>query len=144
MLVSDILKKQTYEVLTIGPGRTVLDAIGVLVENKIGSLLVKDDAGRIVGIITERDILIDSAQNSSRLGETLVGKIMTTDLVTGSPCDRVVDLLNLMTQRRIRHLPIMRDDELAGLVSIGDLVKSQLMETQSENDHLKDYIQGAG
>lgn len=128
---------------TIHPSRTVQEAVHQLVTHAIGSLLVEDEQAKIVGIITERDILRLCAERSHLLDRTLVGAVMTTDLIVGKLESKVSDLLDVMTQRRVRHLPIMNQGALVGLVSIGDLVKAQLEETAFENKNLKQYIQGA-
>ena len=141
MLASDVLKKKNCPVVRINSKRTVLQAIELLDEKRFGSLMVEDDAGKIVGIITERDILNLSPENSQRFGEIRVEEVMTRDLITGVAEDKVNDLLRLMTNHRVRHLPIMRDEKLVGLVSIGDLVKVQLDEIETENGYLKQYIQ---
>lgn len=141
MLVHDIIKNQSGPVRTIRTSRSVQHAIDKLVAFRIGSLLVEDDEGILVGIITERDILNECARCSEELGMTKVEEVMTIEMVTGDPTDRVSHLLNVMTENRIRHLPIMDGDRMLGLVSIGDLVKSQLDTMASENQHLREYIQ---
>ena len=120
----------------------MLEAIRLLVKNRIGSLMVENDEGKIVRIITERDTLNESAERSKFLDQTPVREIMTRDLHTGVPDDDVNHLLMIMTEKRVRHLPIMKGEDLVGLVSIGDLVKARLSETQDENIQLRDYIQG--
>jgi CBS domain-containing protein len=142
MLASDIIRRQGRPVETIQPDRTVQEAINRLVERRIGSLLVVDDEWRIVGIVTERDILRASYTNSPRPERVRVEEIMTRNPVVGTPDDPINDLLTVMTENRIRHLPIMRGGRLEGLVSIGDLVAAQLDQIQDENLHLKAYIEG--
>lgn len=141
MIISDVLKTKNRPIETIEQSRTVLEAIQLLVSKGIGSLLVLDEGQRIAGIITERDILRESASRSGMLASTKVHQVMTARLVTGRPEDPVTEILDVMTKHRIRHVPIMRGEELAGMVSIGDLVKVQLEEAASENQHLKEYIQ---
>lgn len=143
MRVSDVLRDRRFKVQTILPSRTVQEAINQLVVHGIGSLLVEDeDTGGIIGIITERDILRECARRSQMLDETKVGDVMTRKLVVGKMSDKVTHLLEVMTNNRVRHLPIMHEGELMGLVSIGDLVKAELDHTAMENQHLKEYIQG--
>lgn len=143
MLVSDILRDRTFKVQTILPGRTVQEAINQLVVHRIGSLLVEEEhSGDIIGIITERDILRECARRSHLLEKTKVEEVMTKTLVVGKMEDKTHDLLEVMTNNRIRHLPIMQEGELMGLVSIGDLVKAELDHAATENQHLKEYIQG--
>ena len=143
MQVSAILKNQDRPIETIEATRSVLDAVRHLVDRGIGSLLVTAaGGGDVVGIITERDVLRISAERSGELEKVEVAEVMTRDLVSGGPDDKITDLLNVMTERRIRHLPIMDGKKLKGLVSIGDLVKAQFDHIENENRHLKDYIQG--
>lgn len=142
MLVSSVLKGREAPIQSIDSEKTVQDAIDQLVEFGIGSLLVTNSQDELSGIITERDILRESAARSDKLKVTKVAQIMTADLVTGTPEDKVGVLLGVMTKNRIRHLPIMSKGELVGLVSIGDLVKAQVDEIEEENQHLKEYIQG--
>jgi len=96
------------------------------------------------GIITERDILRLTAKTPDELGATPVGAIMTRDIVVADPDDGLQDVMEVMTQRRIRHLPVVRDRQLLGIVSIGDLINACLTSAQEENAHLRQYIHGAG
>lgn len=133
--------KGSPEVRTIESDRTIQEAIGRLVEHNIGSLVVVE-AGEPVGIITERDILRCCSREPERLAEVRVADVMTRDLIVGEPGDEIDYVMGVMTKNRIRHLPIIRDGKLAGMVSIGDVVNVQLHETRYENRHLKDYIAG--
>jgi CBS domain-containing protein len=143
MRASDVLRDRKFKVQTILPTRSVQEAINQLVVHGIGSLLVEDEtSGDIIGIITERDILKECARRSQLLDETPVHEVMTKKLIVGRLDDKVTHLLELMTNHRVRHLPIMKDDRLEGLLSIGDLVKAQLDQMAMENQHLKEYIQG--
>lgn len=142
MNVESILSdKGDPEVRTIEPGRTVREVIARLVQHNIGSLVVVED-GEPVGIVTERDILRCCADRPDRLDETRVEDVMTRDLIVGEPGDEIDYVMGVMSKNRIRHLPILRDGRLAGMVSIGDVVNIQLHETRYENRHLKDYIRG--
>lgn len=144
MLASDILRDRKFKVQTILPTRTVQEAINQLVVHGIGSLLVEEEgSGSIIGIITERDILRQCAKGCEEMERMPVGDVMTQKLVVGKMGDKVNHLLELMTNNRVRHLPIMEEGKLMGLVSIGDLVKAQLDQIATENQHLKEYIQGA-
>jgi len=142
MLVRDILRKKGSHVVTIEAHRTVQDAIQSLVENNIGALLVTSPDDQLVGIFTERDIMREAAVRPGQLGETLVGDVMTRSVVIGVPEDTIEYVMGIMTQNRIRHLPVLEEDELVGIVSIGDVVNAQLRETEFENRLLKDYIHG--
>ncbi len=142
MLVRDILRKKGSHVVTIEAHRSVQDAIRSLVENNIGALLVTAPDDQLVGIFTERDILREAAVRPGQLSETLVGDVMTRSVVIGVPEDTIEYVMGIMTQNRIRHLPVLEEDELVGIVSIGDVVNAQLRETEFENRLLKDYIHG--
>lgn len=137
----DILETKGRDVVTVGPQGTVLDAMRVLVEHGIGSVVVEDD-GDVRGILTERDVLRIGARSPDALASTRVADAMTREVVTAVEDDSVDHAMEVMTDRRIRHLPILDGDSLTGLVSIGDLVKSCLEETEEENRQLKQYIQG--
>lgn len=142
MRIRDILRRKGHEVVTIGPDRTVLDAVRLLVDRNIGSLVVVEDE-TVRGIITERDVLRHTARHPDGFDDLLVEEVMTRDIVTGTPGDQIRQVMQVMTENRIRHLPIVGSDGLDGLVSIGDLVHELLQVTQKENDHLKRYIQGS-
>lgn len=137
----DILQGKGRDVVTVPPDGTVLEAMRVLVRHGIGSLMVTDGDG-VQGILTERDVLQIGAEDPDQLATTTVGQAMTRRLVTAEEGDTVDRAMEVMTERRIRHLPIMNGNALEGIVSIGDLVKSCLQETREENRHLKNYIQG--
>ena len=144
MNVREILaRKSSNDVRTIAADRTVAEAVARLVEHNIGSLVVVDGT-RPVGIVTERDILRCCSDDMGRAGSTLVQEIMTADLIVGEPDDTVDYVMGIMTRNRIRHLPIVGSRErILGMVSIGDVVESQLRETRYENRHLREYISGS-
>lgn len=144
MNVRSILEeKGSPGVITIDPDRTIQEAIERLVENNIGSLVVVDEEGELAGIITERDILRVCTGGGERLATTRVGEVMTRNLIVGDADDSIDYVMGIMTQNRIRHLPVVGRRGLRGMVSIGDVVKVQLHETEYENRHLKEYIQGS-
>jgi len=140
MRLREILESKGSQVLTIEPTASLADVVRKLVENRCGSLVVCDGEA-MVGIISERDILIAVAELSEPLDAVMVRGRMTTDVVTGVPEDTVSDIMGLMSQKRIRHLPILENGKLAGLISIGDVVKSQYHQVTVENHYLKNYIQ---
>ncbi|HYO47673.1 MAG TPA: CBS domain-containing protein [Gemmatimonadota bacterium] len=143
MNVQDILsRKASNAVRTIAPDRTVEEAVAQLVAHNIGSLIVMDQ-GRPAGIVTERDILRCCANGMGKSASTRVADVMTRDLIVGEAGDSVDYVMGIMTRNRIRHLPIVdRKQGILGMVSIGDVVESQLHETKYENRHLKQYISG--
>ena len=144
MNVQDILdRKKTTAVRTIPPDRTIAGAVSQLVEHNIGSLVVVEDE-RPVGIVTERDILRCCADDMGKAASTRVSDVMTQDLIIGEAEDTVDYVMGIMTRNRIRHLPIMGPGQgMLGMVSIGDVVESQLRETRYENRHLREYISGS-
>jgi CBS domain-containing protein len=142
MKVRDILKDKGTEVSTIGSDKTICDAVKVLVEKNIGSLLVLDQKGTIAGIITERDILKQCNQCLESFQDVKIGDVMTKNLIVASPDDDLDYVENIMTQNRIRHLPIISNQRIAGMISIGDLVNVLRGECKVENRYLKDYISG--
>ncbi|MBC8184380.1 CBS domain-containing protein [candidate division KSB1 bacterium] len=142
MKVKEILKTKGPEVITIGEEKTVKEALASLVKNNIGSLIVINEDGKITGIITERDILKECNKKEGKLGELIVKDVMTKDLIIGEADDEVESVEVIMTENRVRHLPILSQKRLVGIISIGDVVKGQIQESQVENRYLKDYIEG--
>jgi CBS domain-containing protein len=141
MRILDILRTKGEEVISVAPDQTVLAAVRILAEHRIGALVVRQ-ADDIVGIITERDVLNLVARDPALVATTRVADVMTRDLIVGVPDDDLDYVLNIMTNNRIRHLPIVDESKLAGLVSIGDVVNAVRRSVESENRLLKDYIQG--
>ena len=142
MKVKDILKDKGTVVATIEAEKLIPDAIKSLVEKRIGSLLVVDEKGAICGIITEKDILKECDQRYTTLPKTRVKDVMTKNLIVASLEDDIDYVENVMTQNRVRHLPIISGQKLEGIISIGDVVKVQQRECRVENRYLKDYISG--
>jgi CBS domain-containing protein len=146
MTLAEILKVKGTVVYTIVPDLTLDEAIRDMVRHNVGSLLVcsRDvaEGERLVGIITERDIIHFCASGKSQLAEARVADVMTTRVLTGTPADSVEATMGLMTSNRVRHLPILSEGRLVGLVSIGDVVKSQHDRLAMENQFMKNYIAG--
>lgn len=143
MKLNEILGTKGREVIAIDGARSVLDAARLLVERNIGSLVVLEDSA-LRGIITERDVLRLTARAPGDLEDLRVEDVMTRDVVTATPDDELQATMNVMTERRIRHLPVMEDGSLVGLVSIGDLVNACRVSAERENSQLRQYIQTAG
>ena len=142
MRIADILRKKGSRVVTIESQKTVWDAIQILNEHKIGAAVVTEADGRVAGIISERDILQAAAKQRESIKETAIADIMTTDLIIGVAEDRLDYVMGIMTQNRIRHLPVMDGEDLVGIISIGDVVNAHLQQTEFENRRLRDYIHG--
>lgn len=141
MKVNDILETKGRKVFTIESGNTLKEAMDSIVNNKIGALLVLKEK-ELEGIISERDLI----REFHKTGEVALGKkiseVMTKNIVVGLPDDDIEEVEALMTKNRFRHLPIMNNGEVAGIVSIGDVVKLLAANRKSENRYLKDYIVG--
>lgn len=143
MKIRQILDEKGSEVMTISPGATVMDALQLLVAREIGSLVVVDEDEEVLGIITERDILGLASRDPAALRRDSVGSLMTDDLIVALSTDDVQFVMDTMTQARVRHLPVMDDDQLVGIISIGDVVNALRQEMERENSHLRDYVQGS-
>ncbi len=138
--VAFILKaKQHQSVLTIAPTATVIDAVRMMAEYNIGGLPVVED-GKIVGIVTERDYARKIALSGRSSEQTLVRDIMTSHVMYVSPSQTNEDCMALMTSHRLRHLPVLDNGQLVGLISIGDLVKDIISEQQFVIEQLRNYI----
>ncbi len=139
--VSDILAKKGTEILSISPAVTVIDAVKAMAQQKVGALLVLE-AGKLRGIVSEQDYTRKVILTCLNAEHMLVQDIMTRQVVVTRPDQPVQEVMAIMTERRIRHLPVMHHGELVGLVSIGDLVKEIISEQQFIIAQLEHYIQG--
>jgi CBS domain-containing protein len=141
MLIADVLRGKTAgsELATTAPSATVSELLGMLAQYNVGALPVVDD-GQLVGIVSERDVVRQLHERGRALLDATVGDLMTRDVVTCAPGDRAADLARVMTERRIRHLPVCDERGLCGLVSIGDLVKTRIDELEREREQLASYI----
>ncbi|MDI3305853.1 MAG: CBS domain-containing protein [Acetobacteraceae bacterium] len=144
MIIASILKQKGTEVVSVGPEDTVLEVARTLTQHRIGAALVRDAEGRILGIISERDIIRGMAGHGQGTSQLPAGQLMTRDLVTVTPQTLVVEALGMITRHRVRHLPVLDGERLAGLVSIGDLVKARIEEAEHEAEELKAYVVSAG
>ena len=139
--VQQILQKKGGEVWTIGPQVTVFDALKLMAEKEIGALLVVE-TGKVVGIFSERDYARKVILKGRSSKDTPVRKIMTERVITVDPNTTVEVCMGLMTDRHIRHLPVIEDDRLIGVISIGDVVKVIITEQTYLIEHLENYIAG--
>jgi Predicted signal-transduction protein containing cAMP-binding and CBS domains len=142
MKVADLLKNKGQNVITVSPDEPVFQAMGKLIENKIGSLVVIDAEDKIVGIISERDIMRAAYSDYAMLKSKKVSQLMSTNIIVAIPEDDIDYIMGIMTQNRIRHLPIVTKDGIIGIISIGDIVKYQLEEIQVKNRYLEEYMYG--
>ncbi len=138
--VSSVLKHKGHEVVTVAPQQTVAWVVKVLAQNRIGAVPVINEEGQLIGIISERDIIRGMSEHADAVLTLPADQLMTRDVKTCSSEDQLVDLMEVMTLQRIRHLPVIQDGALHGIVSIGDVVKQRLEEVQSEAEELRRYI----
>ena len=140
MTLQALIDNKQAELIFIDGSATILDAINMMNDNKVGSLLISSGDGKLAGILTERDILCFCAGRSAEVASVAVSEIMTRNPVTAPPACSVEEAMTLMTERRFRHLPIVEDGKTLGLVSIGDLVKARLEDVTVEIEYLRDFI----
>jgi CBS domain-containing protein len=140
MRISDVISsKADDQVVTIAPDATVRDLLGLLARHNIGAVVVSADGQSVDGIVSERDVVRRLHEDEAVL-DGAVSAIMTRDVATTEPHTPVDDLRALMTERRIRHVPVVADGSLVGIISIGDVVKSSLDQLQFERDQLDSYV----
>jgi CBS domain-containing protein len=141
MLIDQILKTKGDVVTTIEASKSLSDAARLLDEKKIGAVVAMNGSS-LAGVLSERDIARQVARHGRDALDLTVEESMTRGVITANPAETIDQCLGRMTDRRIRHLPVMRDGELAGIISIGDLVKWKIEETRAEADAMADYIKG--
>jgi CBS domain-containing protein len=140
MRIRDILQTKGTTVITVAPETAIQEALRLLVSHNIGALVVFDDSIR--GVITERDVLRAAAKDMQRLGEARVQDVMTSAVITADPEADIREVMEIMTERRIRHLPVVEKGGLCGMISIGDVVSALRQSVESENRYLHAYIDG--
>ena len=140
MNVGALLAKKGTFVATTGPGATVRTAVATLVRHRIGALVVVSDTGSVEGIVSERDIVTHLDGTGPDVLDAVVRTIMSSDVQTCAPGDDLASLMEVMTDRRIRHLPVVQAGVLGGIVSIGDVVKARVDSLEVERRALDDYI----
>jgi CBS domain-containing protein len=136
MDITSILAKKGPKVFTISPEQSIRQALALLAEHNIGALVVVDKAGKPGGIISERDIVREAARNEQMFSKA-VSEIMTKEVIVGAPQDDLISVGNTMTEKRIRHLPIVDKGTLIGIVTLGDVVKAQRDRYRGEVDTLQ-------
>lgn len=142
MKVKDILNKKGPEVITIWEEKTIMEALDTLVQNKIGALLVLDEHGKIRGIISERDLLRVFHTRLAEVKQVKIKEAMVKKVIIGDPEDTLEYIENIMTENKIRHVPIIAKKRLVGIISIGDIVKALSSSFKSENRYLRGFIEG--
>ncbi len=142
MRIAEILRNKGTAVTTVPPLTTVCELLGALAEHNIGAVVVSADGAVIAGIVSERDVVRHLHAHGAALLDRPVTDIMTARVRTCGPDEDVSSLRDVMTEHRIRHMPVVESDRLIGIVSIGDVVKSEITELAAEREHLVEYLQG--
>ncbi len=140
MIVADLLEAKGSHVVTVTKDATVGSVVADLVRHRIGALVVSPDGEQIEGIVSERDIVIHLSEYRDDLLQEPVTTIMSTGVRTCAPTDQVESVMDLMTEKRIRHVPVVCDGQLCGIISIGDVVKSRMGELEKDRNELMEYI----
>ena len=140
MRVEDILREKGHDVFTVAENVTVLAALEVMKEKRIGAVLVTDKAGEVCGVLSERDVARGLPELGASILKKPIGSLMTRDVISCASGDTIAAIMTLMTESRIRHLPVINEGKLEGLISIGDVVKYRIKEAENEADALRHYI----
>ncbi|MEQ8387503.1 MAG: CBS domain-containing protein [Alphaproteobacteria bacterium] len=144
MHVAQIIAEKGASVLTAGANDRITRLLKLLASRNVGAIVICDAAGAVIGIVSERDIVRAFADNGAAVLDMTAADLMTREVVTCSKEDTVIELMSVMTERRIRHLPVIDDGVLAGVISIGDVVKYRIAEAESELTGLRDYVMAQG
>ena len=142
MLISDVLRVKGTQVITVIPDTTVRQLVAILAEHRIGAVVVSHDGMAVDGIVSERDVVQALARRGAAVMSAKVTAIYTAQVHTVTSQSPIEDVMRMMTERRVRHAPVVADGRLQGIVSIGDVVKIRLGELQAERTALTDYITG--
>jgi len=142
MKVKDLLKDKKREIVTVEGSTDILTAMELLIKNKISCLPVLGYSGQLVGIISDKDIFHAIYENQDNFPSIKVSNLMTTDLLVGLAEDEIDYIGGVMTENKVRHIPIVEKDQLVGLISLGDIVKAEIKQMQIENRYLKLYMEG--
>ncbi|PHZ83493.1 CBS domain-containing protein [Paremcibacter congregatus] len=140
MYVRNVLQHKGHDIISVAPDNSLQEVAKTLRENKIGAVLVCEKAGRMCGVLSERDIIIAIAKHGGVILEGKVAEFMTEGVYTCSLDDEIKTVMEQMTRRRVRHLPVVEDGNVVGMISIGDVVKQRMAETEAESEALKTYI----
>ena len=143
MLIDHVLLETNgRQLISIGPDASVREALYLLVMHKIGSLPVLDSSGNLVGIFTERDVLLGECGDSERFHRQMISEVMTRDPISCTTNDSVHEAMDKMSRNNVGQLPVMEEDKVVGLVSVADLIKSLHSQSEAEKEHLMAYIHG--
>jgi CBS domain-containing protein len=144
MAVAQILRQKGSDVITVSPSESVQAIVDTLARHRIGAVVVVDGNGAIAGIVSERDVVRAMAADAAGVQRKTAADIMTSKVMTCEPSDSEAELMQLMTENRIRHLPVVSGGRLAGMISIGDVVKLRMESIEREAEEMKTYIASAG
>lgn len=144
MHVAAVLKRKGNRIVSAAPEDSVAAVTRLLTEHRIGAVLVTDGDGLPVGILSERDIVRAVARDGAAALDRPAADLMTRELITATPTDTVADMMAVMTQRRIRHVPIVESGRVVGVISIGDVVKARIDDAELEVESLRGYVAGMG
>lgn len=140
MFVAEILKRKGASITSVTAEQPVSEALALMAQHRIGAVLVVDGGGGIAGILSERDLVRGMNKMGKALFDRTVGELMTSPVITCSPKDPVGAIEGMMTAQRFRHVPVVEDGKLVGIISIGDVVKTRIEEAEAEVDALRRYI----
>ncbi|MCE4224805.1 CBS domain-containing protein [Methylobacterium sp. C25] len=140
MTVARILAEKGTTVATVAPHRTIDEAIHLLAEKRIGAVVVSDDERKVIGILSERDVMRALAEAGAAAFDAPVSRYMTSKVTTCTRSTTIEEVMEVMTEGRFRHLPVVEDGQLAGVVSIGDVVKRRIATVEAEHQAMRDYI----
>jgi len=144
MTVASILKTKGSETITLSETNTVEEAVALLAEKRIGAVVVAAADGGVAGIFSERDIVRGLSEHGTDLLHRPVSELMTHDVVTCTPAHTIDQVMESMSQGRFRHVPVVENGKLSGIISIGDIVKSKITQLEQETSAMRDYITGHG
>ena len=143
MVVREILRTKRGELITAKVSMALFRAMELMINNRISCLPVLDEQGQLTGIVSDKDIFKRLHEDAGQFQDVSVGELMTTDVIVGLLSDEISYIAGLMTTNRVRHIPILDGDQLVGLVSVGDIVKTQMEDIVVENRYLRQYIDGS-
>lgn len=141
MRIADVIRKKGATVATLGAESTIQELITLLTDEGIGAVVVSEDGEQVSGIVSERDVVFGISTVGTDILTKPISSIMTSDVHTAAPGDDLESVATLMTEHRIRHMPVVVEGSLGGIVSIGDIVKHRIIELQGERDQLVGYLQ---
>ena len=140
MRIADVLRYKGHDVVTIGPDESVRRLLDVISEHRVGAVIVSGTSGAVDGIVSERDVVVRLQREGDAILDGPVSRIMTVEVHTTTPAEKVDEVMLQMTDHRVRHLPVLSDGRMIGIVSIGDLVNQCISELRIERDQLTAYI----